>query len=126
LNLKLFSEKVLTPNHAKYANEFQNNSFSCILRISRSKNSSLINQLRNQFTARRAKEQDSVAKRRTEIISIPNPEGIESFSPALADAIGLRRVTKQNGGNPERVESNGANGDATLSGLEIFCDVNPG
>jgi hypothetical protein len=41
-----------------------------------------------------------------EIISIPNPKGIESFSPALADEIGLRRVTKQNRGNPERVESN--------------------
>jgi hypothetical protein len=75
------------------------------LHISRSKNSSLINQLRKQFTGRRAKEQDSVAKRRTEIISIPNPKGIESFSPALADEIGLRWVTKQNGGNPERVES---------------------
>jgi hypothetical protein len=28
--------------------------------------------------------------------------------------------------NPERVESIGVNGDATLSGLEIFLDVNPG
>jgi hypothetical protein len=36
---------------------------------------------------------------------MPNPEGIESSSPALADEIGLRRVMKQNGGNPERVES---------------------
>jgi hypothetical protein len=27
-----------------------------------------------------------------------NPNGIKSFSPTLADEIGLRRVTKQNGG----------------------------
>jgi hypothetical protein len=41
---------------------------------------------------------------------MPNPKGIESFSPVLADEIGLRRVTKQNGHNPERVESIRAQG----------------
>jgi len=31
---------------------------------------------------------------------LKNPEGISSFSPALADAIGLRRVISQNGNQP--------------------------
>jgi hypothetical protein len=37
---------------------------------------------------------------------LSNPKGIESFSPALTDEIGLRRVDRQNENNPEGVESN--------------------
>jgi hypothetical protein len=33
-----------------------------------------------------------------------NPKGIKSFSPALADEIGLRRVTGEKGFNPVGVE----------------------
>ena len=33
-----------------------------------------------------------------------HPEGIKSFSPVLADAIGLRRVLVENRFNPVRVE----------------------
>jgi hypothetical protein len=51
-----------------------------------------------------------------------NPNGIESSSPALADAIGLRRVANQIGHNPEGVKSNAANGDATPMGLKIVLD----
>jgi hypothetical protein len=40
---------------------------------------------------------------------VANPNGIESFSPALADEIGLRRVIAEKI-NPERVEFIGANG----------------
>jgi hypothetical protein len=50
-----------------------------------------------------------------------NPKGISAFSPALPAEGGLRWVTKQNGHYPERVESIGANGDATLSGLEYVA-----
>jgi hypothetical protein len=37
--------------------------------------------------------------------NLENPKGIPSFSPALADEIGLRRVAKRNDNNPEGVES---------------------
>jgi hypothetical protein len=51
-----------------------------------------------------------------------NPKGIESFSPALADEIELRRVANQNGNNPEGVEPNDANDDATPMGLKMVWD----
>jgi hypothetical protein len=40
-------------------------------------------------------------------VAFDHPNGIESFSPALADEIGLRRVSGENANNSERVESLG-------------------
>jgi hypothetical protein len=59
------------------------------------------------------------------ILSADNPEGIASFSPALADEIGLRRVMKQNGTTLKGLNQIGVNGNATLSGLNFFSDINP-
>jgi hypothetical protein len=45
-----------------------------------------------------------------QLLDATNPNGIESFSPALSDEIGLRRVIVKNKNNSERVEFFGANG----------------
>ena len=50
------------------------------------------------------------------------PKGISSISPALPDAIGLRRVTRQNEINPEGIESR-RRCQALIRVLNLFCVV---
>jgi hypothetical protein len=64
---------------------------------------------------------------------MPNPKGIESFSPVLADEIGLRRVigkretTLKGLGQSHRLRSPNSRppGDSTLSGLMMVWALNP-
>jgi hypothetical protein len=53
------------------------------------------------------------------LVDTVNPNGIESFSPVLADEIGLRRVIVENKNNSEGVEFIGANGFNPV-GVEYF------
>jgi hypothetical protein len=58
-------------------------------------------------------------------VAVANPNGIESFSPVLADEIGLRRVIVENENNPERVESIGANGCNPVGVVRFLDGMNP-
>jgi hypothetical protein len=47
---------------------------------------------------------ENVARSREFVADAQYPKGISSFSPVLADNVGLRWVTTQKDHNPERVE----------------------